>query len=153
MNRNERYATIKRYGHERGLSCAFRQWRAESHCSLIHGYALAFEFRFVSSNLDSNNWVIDFGSLKPLEAWLRGMFDHTTVVAEDDPAKALYSEMQFQGLIDLRVVQSTGCESFAALAFDEGSRLARELTDGRVRLESVKVSEHNANSAICWGDA
>ena len=146
------FASIKTYGHERGFSCAFRQWRADSHCSLLHGYAFAFEFRFVSKTLDDRNWVMDFGALKPLEEWLRVMFDHTTIVAQDDPMYPLFCDMEDKGLIDLRVVQSTGCESFAALAFDEGSRLARELTGGRVLLESVTVSEHGSNSAMCWGD-
>ena len=34
------YRSSKTYGHEIGLSAAFRQWRAQSHCRLIHGYAL-----------------------------------------------------------------------------------------------------------------
>ena len=146
------YATIKRYGHERGLSCAFRQWRAASHCSLLHGYALAFEFRFVSSELDANNWVIDFGALKPLEEWLRGTFDHTTVVASDDPSLATFEELDAGELIDLRVIESTGCEKFAELAFDWATAFINKLTDGRVLVESVKVSEHGSNSAMCWGD-
>ena len=36
------YRSTKTYGNERGLSCAFRQWRADSHCNLIHGYSLGF---------------------------------------------------------------------------------------------------------------
>lgn len=31
------YQSTKTYGHDRGFSCAFRQWRADSHCRLIHG--------------------------------------------------------------------------------------------------------------------
>ena len=37
-----KYQVIKTYGNETGHSCAFRQWRAESHCNLIHGYGLGF---------------------------------------------------------------------------------------------------------------
>ena len=59
------YST-KKYGHERGLSAAFRQWRAESHCRFMHGYSLEFGFVFGAHELDENNWVVDFGGLKGL---------------------------------------------------------------------------------------
>ena len=36
----------------RGLSAAFRQWKADSHCKYIHGYALEFEFEFGANELD-----------------------------------------------------------------------------------------------------
>ena len=41
-----RFLSSKKYGHERGLSAAFRQWRAVSHCRFMHGYSLEFEFVF-----------------------------------------------------------------------------------------------------------
>ena len=75
-----RFFSSKKYGHERGLSAAFRQWRAVSHCRFMHGYSLEFEFVFGTHELDENNWVVDFGSLKNLEAWLRLNFDHKTLV-------------------------------------------------------------------------
>ena len=74
----------KTYTHATGHSCAFRQHRADTHCNLIHGYALQFELQFGSSNLDFRNWVVDFGGLKDLKAWLKYMFDHTYLVADDD---------------------------------------------------------------------
>jgi 6-pyruvoyltetrahydropterin/6-carboxytetrahydropterin synthase len=55
----------KSYPHELGLSCVFRQHRAESHCKLLHGYALAFTFVFGCTGTDENGWVFDFGGLKP----------------------------------------------------------------------------------------
>ena len=69
-----------------GYSTAFRQWKADSHCSYIHGYALCFKVWF-EGELDDKNWVIDFGCFKRngVKEWLKGWFDHTTVIAEDDP--------------------------------------------------------------------
>lgn len=33
------YQVVKKYGHNIGLSCAFRQFRAKgSHCLFIHGF-------------------------------------------------------------------------------------------------------------------
>ena len=81
----KRFYSGKTYTHATGHSCAFRQWRADSHCNLIHGYALQFEFTFGGSELDERNWIVDFGGLKPLKEWLKHMFDHTYLVAEDDP--------------------------------------------------------------------
>ena len=49
------YRVTKTYGNERGLSCAFRQWKAESHCRLIHGYSLGFRFVFEAETLDHRN--------------------------------------------------------------------------------------------------
>ena len=46
---------------------AYRQWRAQSHCNLIHGYAMSFHFEFEADTLDARNWVTDFGGLKPLK--------------------------------------------------------------------------------------
>ncbi len=36
---------------------AYRQWRADSHCNLIHGYALSFHFEFECDTLDARNWT------------------------------------------------------------------------------------------------
>ena len=50
-----KYYSTKTYGNERGLSCAFRQWRATSHCNQIHGYSLGFRFIFEADELDDRN--------------------------------------------------------------------------------------------------
>ena len=34
------FQVIKTFGAERGFSCAFRQWKADSDCKYIHGYSL-----------------------------------------------------------------------------------------------------------------
>src|SRR5918993_5827328 len=82
----ELYRSTKTYDHTEGLSCCFRQWRAShSHCRLVHGYALAFKFVFATFELDERNWCFDFGGLKPVKAWLKDLFDHTMLVAQDDP--------------------------------------------------------------------
>ena len=139
----------KKYGHERGLSAAFRQWRANSHCRFMHGYSFEFEFEFGSNKLDENNWVVDFGSLKDLEAWLRQTFDHKTLVATDDPEYSYYVEMHQKGIIDMVSVDSTGCEMFAKMAMEFSSDLIVKLYGGRCWVESVTVREHGANSATC----
>ena len=143
------FLCTKKYGHERGLSAAFRQWRADSHCRFMHGYSLEFEFVFGANELDENNWVVDFGGLKPLETWLRLNFDHKTLVALDDPMFSVFEEIHESEVIDMVTVEATGCEMFARMAMEYSSELIQKIYGNRCWVDSVTVREHGANSAIC----
>ena len=144
-----KFYSLKKYGHERGLSAAFRQWRAESHCKYLHGYSLEFEFEFGAEKLDEKNWVVDFGGLKDLEAWLRRNFDHKTLVASDDPKLTEFKTLNDNGVIDMVVVESTGAEMFAKMAMEYSSKMIQDNYGERCWVESVTVREHGANSAKC----
>ena len=144
-----RFFSSMKYGHERGLSSAFRQWRADSHCRFMHGYSLEFEFVFGANELDENNWVVDFGGLKHLETWLRLNFDHKTLVALDDPMFSVFEEMNEREAIDMVTVEATGCEMFAKMAMEYASDLIEKIYGKRCWVESVTVREHGANSATC----
>ena len=163
-----KYYSTKTYGNDRGLSCCFRQWRADhSHCSTLHGYSIGIKLTFESPTLDDKNWCFDFGNLKPFKEWAEHMFDHTLLVAEDDPELEFFKQMNNikggyndSGICDLRIVPSVGCESFAKLAYDKMNELLVDYKAGRigrypvnsdVKLTSVEVFEHNANSAIYQG--
>lgn len=147
------FLSTKTFGHELGLSCCFRQWRAQSHCNLLHGYAIAVRLEFEAEALDERNWVVDFGSLKSLKSILEDNFDHTMLVAEDDPEKDTLFALGRLGLAKVIVVDSTGCESFAAMIY---AVCEAWLTDNgyspRVQMHSVEVREHGANSAIYKGN-
>jgi len=172
-----KYLSTKTYGNDRGLSCCFRQWRStHSHCSLLHGYSIGIKLVFESETLDDRNWVMDFGGLKAFKEWSEYMFDHTLVVAEDDPHLKLFETMAMFGLqdqggvCDLRIVEGVGCEKFAELvyktmqeiliAYQVGGKWHHP--DGRtfearypvglgVRLRSAEVFEHAGNSAVYEG--
>lgn len=147
------YISTKQYGHEIGLSCCFRQWKAESHCNLLHGYALAVRFEFEAHALDDRNWVVDFGSLKSLKTWLEDAFDHTTLVARDDPCMLAFQQMVTMGMARVVVVEATGCEAFAKLIFEAAKAWLHDNGySPRVWLKSVEVKEHGANSAIFTGN-
>ena len=174
------YVSTKTYGNDRGLSCCFRQWRStHSHCSLLHGYSIGIKLQFESQTLDDRNWVMDFGGLKAFKDWAEYMFDHTLVVAKDDPHLPMFMKMAELGLqaqggvCDLRIVDAVGCEKFAELAykvmanilttFQSGQSWELLKTDSKsvfeprypvgqgVRLRSVEVFEHAGNSAIYEG--
>lgn len=142
------YQVTKHYGHDLGFSVAFRQWRASSHCNRVHGYALAVTLVFEADELDDRNWVIDFGSLKPIKQYLEYMFDHKTLIAESDPMLEKFHELDELGIIDLIVVPEVGCEKFAEIVYrfvDEW--LYKSDLKPRVSLAKVQVAEHGANSA------
>jgi len=143
------YRSTKTYDHNEGLSCCFRQWRAShSHCQQIHGYALAFRFVFATDTLDENNWCLDFGGLKGLRAWLHEMFDHTVLVAADDPQIAEFERMAGLNLMNLRILPAVGCEEVARYVHGQVGKMVGADTNGRVWVESVEVREHSGNSAI-----
>lgn len=141
------YTSAKKFG---GFSAAFRQHRAESHCRYLHGYNLEFVVTFECDDdaLDSTNWCVDFGGLKALKGLLEASFDHKTVIAADDPQFPLFKEMQAAGIIQLVIMPATGCEKFAEYAYEVATQwLVDTGHSSRVRVRSVQVSEHGANSA------
>ncbi len=144
------FRSTKRYGHEVGLTCAFRQWRAtKSHCQFLHGYALAIKFTFEATALDEKNWVVDFGGLKSLKKKLENTFDHKTVVAADDPHLEAFENLHQLGVIDLTILPDVGCEKFAEFAYNLAfDTLKEEGYFPRCKVTEVEVAEHGANSAI-----
>lgn len=143
------YQAEKRYGHENGWSATFRQHKADSHCNWVHGYALAFTFTFECVDLDARDWCYDFGGLKDLKLWLQSSFDHRTIVARDDPHADWFRSGELRGVLSpILWVERIGCESFAELAAAQAQLvLTASGQEPRVRLVSVRVSEHAGNSA------
>lgn len=130
-------------------SCAFRQWRADSHCKFVHGYRLQAKFWFDCSSLDDKNWVVDFGGLKGLKAILEKQFDHTLCIAGDDPLLSSFRELHRLGAVDLRVMANgVGIERMAEWCLIEADRYIRDLTNNRCWVDRVEVWEHEKNSAI-----
>jgi 6-pyruvoyltetrahydropterin/6-carboxytetrahydropterin synthase len=140
-----------------GYSTVFRQWRAEgTHCSFLHGYGISFKIIF-EGDLDERNWVWDFGGMKrakntidgvPPKVWMDYMFDHTYIIAEDDPFLPEAIKMDKAGIVQLRIIPATGAEQFAKFIYDKVSEFIKIETEGRVRVVSVEFKEHTKNSAI-----
>ena len=143
------YYSTKTYGHNIGLSAVFRQPNADhSHCHLLHGYSLAFKFTFGCNDLDSKNWAVDFGGLKPLKKWLEDTFDHKTVIDINDPHLNDFRILETKDLCSVVVLDGVGAEKFAEHAWRFADKLVREATDNRCWCESAECAEHGANSAI-----
>jgi 6-pyruvoyltetrahydropterin/6-carboxytetrahydropterin synthase len=139
----------KTYTHAQGLSCAFRQWRAQhSHCRFLHGYALQVTLTFRAANLDDNGWVFDFGGLKPIKAWLEDTFDHKLLLASDDPNFEYIRSLQELEIADIREVEHTGCEAFAKMIFEHVEEwISASNFSDRIYCECVEVREHEGNFA------
>jgi 6-pyruvoyltetrahydropterin/6-carboxytetrahydropterin synthase len=142
-----------------GFSTCFRQWIADTtHCKFLHGYSIYFKVTY-EGELDQRSWVQDHGGMKrssvlidgmkPKE-WMDYMFDHTTVIAQDDPEYPQFASMAKRGALQLRVLPKVGCERFAELVFRKVNRWVREETEGRVKVVSVECFEHSKNSATYY---
>ena len=143
------YVSTKRYGHEAGYSIAYRQHRADSHCRFIHGYSLAFDFEFEAAELDVRNWVCDFGGFRTLKDFLDEHFDHTLLVAQDDPEIGTIKELDDLYLAQVREVPKTGCEGLAEFLYWYVNEvwLKDNGYGDRVHCRKVRVSETPNNSA------
>ena len=143
-----------------GFSTCFRQWRAiDTHCKFLHGYAISFEITF-QGELDEKNWVVDFGGFKRAEClidkkmpsdWFKHMFDHTTIIAADDPHLSSFEVLNHKGITQLRVLSKVGCEMFAEYVFHKLQDWIEAEYGNRVRVFSVKCMEHEKNSATYIG--
>jgi 6-pyruvoyltetrahydropterin/6-carboxytetrahydropterin synthase len=140
-----------------GYSTVFRQWKAEgTHCRFLHGYGVSFRVWF-EGELDERNWVWDFGGMKRAKgtidgmnpkAWMDYMFDHTTIIAEDDPGLNGFKTMNELDIIQLRIIPAVGAEQFAKYIFEKLNTFVQEETENRVKVVRVEFMEHSKNTAI-----
>tara|TARA_B100001094_G_scaffold254634_1_gene253419 strand:- start:90 stop:554 length:465 start_codon:yes stop_codon:yes gene_type:complete len=139
-----------------GFSTVFRQWKAkDTHCRFVHGYGISFKIYF-EGELDDRNWVWDFGGMKRAKtridglqpkAWMDYMFDHTMVIAEDDPEIEAFKQMDKAGVAQVRIIPATGAEKFAEYIYSNINEFVKTETNNRVRVTKVKFMEHGKNAA------
>ena len=139
-----------------GFSTVFRQWKATTtHCRFVHGYGISFKVYF-EGELDERNWVWDFGGMKRAKTqidgkspkeWMDYMFDHTLIVAEDDPELKAFQQMGAAGVAQVRVIPATGAEKFAEYIYNKLNEFVNTETEGRVKVTKVKFMEHGKNAA------
>jgi 6-pyruvoyltetrahydropterin/6-carboxytetrahydropterin synthase len=139
-----------------GFSTVFRQWKAkDTHCRFLHGYGISFKVYF-EGELDDRNWVWDFGGMKRAKTlidgkqpkvWMDYMFDHTMIIAEDDPEIRSFKQMDRAGVAQVRIIPATGAEKFAEYIYDNINEFVKAETNNRVRVIKVKFMEHGKNAA------
>lgn len=133
---------------------AYRQWRADSHCNKLHGYSLSFHFEFESDELDVRNWVLDFGGLRPLKSKLEEWFDHTLLVAIDDPNREDLLKLGKLGIAKITEVEKTGCEGLAEFLYEYINTIyLKDVGEiNRVWCTKVEVRETDANMSMVIGE-
>jgi 6-pyruvoyltetrahydropterin/6-carboxytetrahydropterin synthase len=109
---------------------------------------LKAKFYFGCTELDSNNWSVDFGGLKQLKQILNNQFDHTLCIAESDPLLEDFKALHQKGGCDLRIMQGVGIEKTAEWCFNAASQFLKDVYGDRCWVEKVEVYEHENNSAI-----
>ena len=143
-----------------GFSCVFRQWKAETtHCKYVHGYGVSFKVWF-EGDLDERNWVWDFGGMKRAKTqidnmsakeWMDYMFDHTMIIAEDDPFIESFKLMDQAGAAQVRILPAVRAEKFAEYIYNKLQEFVNTETEGRVKVVQVQFMENQRNSAIYKG--
>ena len=76
------------------------------------------------------------------------MYDHTMIIAEDDPELETFQNLHEKGLCDLRVVPEASLESSAKSALNKANEILLEMTKDRARCFKVEARENDKNSAI-----
>ena len=84
---------------------------------------------------------------KQPKIWMDYTFDHTMIIAEDDPELEAFKMMDAAGVAQVRVIPATGAESFAKFIYDNVSPFIEAETEGRVKVTQVEFREHGKNTA------
>jgi len=153
-----RYISTKKFDN---FSIAIRQWKAQhSHCQLLHGYSFEVKIWFASNEpeidkqLDSMNWIVDFGSFKKqpegngLKDWLNDLLDHTMLIEQDDPYRDLFETMQMEGICKVHFMEKMGAEYLAKFICDKFNDTFSKIDANRCRVIKVEVFENSKNSGI-----
>ena len=131
----------------KGYPCSHRRWRHEGHCAHVHGYSRSFTVWFESRERTANGFVMDFGQLKPVKAWLEEHFDHTLLLDADDPLLPEFRALEAKGAARIVVFDDVGMEGTARFVFDWIDAWVRKNTHDRVWVVSVEARENEKNSA------
>jgi len=84
---------------------------------------------------------------KSPKAWMDYMFDHTMIIAEDDPELLAFQQMDKVGVAQVRVIPATGAEKFSEYIYNKLNEFVKTETNNRVRVIKVKFMEHGKNAA------
>jgi 6-pyruvoyltetrahydropterin/6-carboxytetrahydropterin synthase len=89
--------------------------------------------------------VVDGSAVAEVRTALRYQFDHTTLIAQDDPQRDLFELLAERGVVDLRIMDNTGMEGSAAWVFETAERIVALATGGRVWVSGVEARESRNN--------
>ena len=107
----------------------------------------------VFKSLDNKNWAVDFGGLRPLKDLLEDWFDHTLLVADDDPDREHLLKLGELGLAKITQVEKTGCEGLASFLYEYINTIfLKDYGEAdRIWCCKVEVRETDSNMAMRIG--
>lgn len=131
--------------------CAHRQYRHHGNCALVHGYSRSFVFLFACEQRDQCGFVVDFGELKWLKAWLDEHFDHTLLLPQGDPLMPLFKQLEDEGAAKVVILPyGVGMEDTAEFICEYADAELRQRTKGRCWVVAVESRENEKNSGIFY---
>jgi 6-pyruvoyltetrahydropterin/6-carboxytetrahydropterin synthase len=129
------------------LPCCHRSWTKEGKRYFLHGYERTFEIEFACAQTEpGTGLVLGPDAVEEIRSALRKQFDHTTLIAADDPERDLFELLAARGVIDLRIMDNTGMERSAAWVFDTVESIVVRATEGRVWVSQIKARESHSNA-------
>jgi 6-pyruvoyltetrahydropterin/6-carboxytetrahydropterin synthase len=129
--------------------CVHRVWNGSDRLRVLHGYCRSIVLVFGAADLDPlTGVVVDFSSFAEIKRVLTNQFDHTTIVAADDPELGLFQDMAARGIVDLRIMAQSGIEGAAAWILSTVGPMVSSESNGRVELVEVEVRENEKNSVV-----
>lgn len=126
---------------------AHRQHKHDGHCALIHGHNWSLNITFACRETDGNGFVVDFGKLKYIKAWIENNLDHACIFNADDPLREKFAAVGGSAAWKIYTVPNCSCEGMAQHLFDIFDSLVQQDTSGRAYLVSLEVIEDSKNSA------
>lgn len=128
------------------LPCCHRSWANPGKRFFLHGCERRFEVEFACAEIEpESGLVVDGDAVGEIRAALRYQFDHTTLIAANDPQRDLFELLAERGVIDLRIMDNTGLEGSAAWVFETADRIAALATGGRVWVSRIGAGESRNN--------
>lgn len=130
------------------LPCAHAQFQDfDGPCKTFHGYDRSVSFEF-SGVVDQYGWLVGFGHLKPVRAFLEYYFDHTAVAPANDPRLADIKEAADKGLFTLRVLpHGVSMEMSALFIWHQVNPFIHKISDGRAWISRIESREQDSNAA------
>ena len=124
---------------------AHRQPLHKGYCSKIHGHNWSIIIEFEAKELDANGFVVDFGNLKYIKAFIDEHLDHACLFSKEDSQVQDLSQSEFNDLFKILWVDNASCEGIAQFLFETFSQLIKEKEAGRVSIRSLKLYEDEKN--------
>ena len=124
---------------------AHRQPLHKGACSKIHGHNWSITIEFEAKELDANGFVVDFGKLKYLKAFIDDRLDHACLIAKGDRKVRALAQSEFAPLFKIVWVDNASCEGIALYLYEQFSTLLKEHERDRVKIHSLRLDEDDKN--------